>query len=386
MRKLYLFALLLTLLLAACSTGKRALERGDYYESVTKAVNRLRATPNNKKAREAITQAYPMLLNYNLDKIQRVKLSNDPYRWEEIAGLYKQLNWAYDEIMRAPAASRLIPDLQNFRSEYEGALSEASEARIQLGETELDKSLMINDREAAKTAYRHFKKAYELQPANREAEARMLEAREAATVHVLIEPIPVSRRYEISNEFFQNRVQEYVRRANLSEFVRFYTIAELEARQQTADHLIRMSFDDFEVGKSRVKETVEDRERDSVVVGEVDVQEGEAMVKKEVYSTVKAKVHLFEKELISRGLLDFKIVDLNDQAILRQKKFPGSYTWMAHWGYFNGDERALTEEDQKWIENTREVPDPGHQTLFSAFANPIYGQVEAYLKGFYRNY
>jgi hypothetical protein len=213
----------------------------------------------------------------------------------------------------------------------------------------------------------------------------MYEALDIATIDVLVEPIPVSRRYDLSNEFFQNKIMEYIRSAGFSQFVRFYSLPELQANNRQPDHILRMVFDDFEVGKSRIKESVLDRRRDSVIIGTVDVVEDSQTVKKNVYGTVKAKLHLYEKELISRGLLDFKIIDADERAILSQQKFPGTHTWTESWGYFNGDERALSDEDKKKIKHKKEVPDPTPQDLFIAFTQPIYGQVTNFIKRYYRN-
>lgn len=385
MKKLIPFILMVLVLASSCSTGKRALKQGNYYEAVIKAANRLRQTPTNKNAQQSMKAAYPNLLKYNQDLADRLQESSDPLKWERIAELYQQLNFVYDEILRSPGALQVIPMPQNFRSQYETALTNAAQARYDLGQTELDKSLMLDDREAAKTAYAHFQKAFELQPSFRNAEAKMYEALDIATIDVLVEPIPVSRRYDLSNEFFQNKIMEYIRSAGFSQFVRFYSLPELQANNRQPDHILRMVFDDFEVGKSRIKESVLDRRRDSVIIGTVDVVEDSQTVKKNVYGTVKAKLHLYEKELISRGLLDFKIIDADERAILRQQKFPGTHTWTESWGYFNGDERALSDEDKKKIKHKKEVPDPTPQDLFIAFTQPIYGQVTNFIKRYYRN-
>jgi tetratricopeptide (TPR) repeat protein len=385
MKKLIPFILMVLVLASSCSTGKRALKQGNYYEAVIKATNRLRQTPTNKNAQQSMKAAYPNLLKYNQDLADRLQESSDPLKWERIAELYQQLNFVYDEILRSPGALQVIPMPQNFRSQYETALTNAAQARYDLGQTELDKSLMLDDREAAKTAYAHFQKAFELQPSFRNAEAKMYEALDIATIDVLVEPIPVSRRYDLSNEFFQNKIMEYIRSAGFSQFVRFYSLPELQANNRQPDHILRMVFDDFEVGKSRIKESVLDRRRDSVIIGTVDVVEDSQTVKKNVYGTVKAKLHLYEKELISRGLLDFKIIDADERAILSQQKFPGTHTWTESWGYFNGDERALSDEDKKKIKHKKEVPDPTPQDLFIAFTQPIYGQVTNFIKRYYRN-
>jgi hypothetical protein len=40
--------------------GQKAYERGDYYEAVMQAVNRLRQNPDHDKSKEALKNAYPL--------------------------------------------------------------------------------------------------------------------------------------------------------------------------------------------------------------------------------------------------------------------------------------------------------------------------------------
>ncbi|MEM6261243.1 MAG: hypothetical protein AAGI38_01965, partial [Bacteroidota bacterium] len=64
MKKYLPFLLLAMVLISACSSGKKALKRGDYYESVNRSIKRLRQSPRNDKARQILKEAYPRFLTY----------------------------------------------------------------------------------------------------------------------------------------------------------------------------------------------------------------------------------------------------------------------------------------------------------------------------------
>jgi hypothetical protein len=100
---------------------------------------------------------------------------------------------------------------------------------------------------------------------------------------------------------------------------------------------------------------------------------------------VKAKVRQYEENVVSSGLLDFRIIDPRSKAVLTQEKLPGSFTWVMQWATFNGDERALTPELKK-ICSLRDVPPPPPQDLFVGFTQPIYGQITAKIQSFYRRH
>ncbi|UCE93086.1 MAG: hypothetical protein JSV73_09755, partial [Flavobacteriaceae bacterium] len=65
--------------------------------------------------------------------------------------------------------------------------------------------------------------------------------------------------------------------------------------------------------------------------------------------------------------------------------FPGEFVWFHEWGQFNGDERALTEEQSLICSNRRINPAPPQQ-LFVEFTKPIQQQLHNRLISFYKNY
>jgi hypothetical protein len=350
------------------------------------AIHRLRQSPNNKRARSTLAAAYPQFIDYSRNRIRALQSSGDPYRWERVLDLYGSMNRVYDEILRSPAALEVIPDPRLYNTEYEDARIKAAEARYALGERELP-SARQGDRIAAKQAFDHYARADELMPGLRDVRARLEETRELAVVRIVIDPIPIpSRTLEVTNEFFYNQIVEYVRGSNFSPLIEFYTAKEGDALKVRPHQRIQMAFDEFVIGQAFVKETVTERSRDSVVVGQVEVIENGQTVKKDVYGVVKAKVHLFHKEVNSRGRLDCQILDEHSGGVLSQAKFPGSFTWGEYWGYFNGDERALTIDDKRRLRHQREIMPPPAQDLFVEFTKPIFRDVTRFLSRYYANY
>ncbi|MDX1909270.1 MAG: hypothetical protein SF053_19690 [Bacteroidia bacterium] len=383
MKRVLPFSLILLVVLSACTGTKKYYEQGDYETAVFNSIERLRKTPDNKKSRETLKLAYPSMVEYLTDKISKAKLSADPLRWEQVVADYALLNRAYDEIQRSPGARQVVSDARSYQSEYNEATLKAAESRYALGLQRLAQGEQ-GDRESAKLAFEHFRKALEFRPNFRDAESKMLQSQDLATLYIQIEPIPMhSRTLQLSNEFFENQMTEYIRSVQFSPFVRFYTAKEAGQRTREPDQIIRMVFDDFVVGQAYVKETIAQRVQDSVIVGTVNIGEDSVV---NVYGTVKAEVHQFQKEITSGGLLDFRIIDARTGTLLSQRKFPGTFVWTDRWGYFNGDERALTQDDKRFTTKRRESPNPLPQDLFIEFTKPIYSQVTGFVGEYYRNY
>ena len=105
---------------------------------------------------------------------------------------------------------------------------------------------------------------------------------------------------------------------------------------------------------------------------------------KKIYDTVKADVHKYTKLIHSSGLLDLKIIDNYSGSVIAQEKFPGSFDYFDYWGFYNGNDKALEEEDKDHIKNRQPLPDPSPQVLFKEFTQPIFEQVTQFIGDYYR--
>ncbi len=193
-----------------------------------------------------------------------------------------------------------------------------------------------------------------------------------ATLKVIVEQIPVPARYNLSGGFFQDKVEEFLHNNYTDQtFIKFYTPEEAKlVNLPYADQIMRIQFDDFSVGNSVLKEKEETVTKDSVKVGEAKVDGKEVPV----YNTVKAKLTTYRKELISNGLLSMIVVDAKTNGVLTTRKFNGEFVWVSQWARFNGDERALTDQQLKICNrgnNNHLFP----QDLFLEFTKPIYNQL-----------
>ncbi len=378
MRFILLF--LTVLMLAGCTSGRKAYLRGDYDEATLKAINRLRSSPNNKKAQTTLRQAYNQSVIWHQGIIANVAKSANIYKWEEIADHYKQLDRLAAELQTCPACLRIITIPKQFATQHDEARLKAAEVRYESGKKALDRD---DSRQSAREAYEHFSIAELYYPNYKNTPQLRAEAKFYATLKVLVKDIPVqSRALSVSAEFFENKVREFLRDGNRNEFVRFYTPQELQALKNTApDQILSLSFDEFMIGQTHLRDSETEITRDSVQVGSVTV-EG---VKHPVYNTVKAKLRVFDKRVISTGVLDLRITDARTNTILTQEKLPGTFTWETRWATFNGDERALTADDLK-LTRLKDVPPPPPQDLFIAFTQPIFSQITSKLQHFYSRY
>ncbi len=379
MRKLTLPLAMLTLVvtISACKSGRKALEKGQYYQAVLQAVERLRKDPDNKNAKATLHDGYRLAKDYHEELARQARTSADPYKFETAFNQYRILNNLNDEIQRCPACRPLAKGARSYRNEMDDMSLKAAEARYAMGE----QAMAMQNREKAKEAYNHYQVANSYQKNFRDVNVKIDEARWAATLKVVVEPIPMhSRAMELSNDFFQGQIDEYLANARISPFVAFMTPREIQQNQLNPDHIVELMFDDFVVGQHFVKETVEKVSRDSVKIGYTDKTR-----EVPIYGTVTATLRHFHKEVVSSGLLNFRILDGRTQRVIVHDKFPGTHVWGCDWGSFNGDERALSAKQLRMV-NGRELMPPPPQQLFVEFTKPIYDQLTTRINTFYRNY
>lgn len=374
-----IISILAVSLLISCSTGKKAYERGDYFNATIQAVNRLRSNPDSEKARAALERSYPAALQYYQEKINNALQSNRQFRHSETVDYYELLNHMADEIRRCPAALQLFPDPKSFDSELATAKYNAAEEHYQAGLG----NEKLNERSSWKKAYYNFQDADCFVPGFKDAKQRMQTAYLNATWKVIVEPITVPTAYQLTSDFFRNQVIEFLKNERPNEFVEYYTPESAEkAGIKVPDQVLRMSFDQFVVGNVYDKETIIELSRDSVETGTVRLPDGTVH---KVYGTVKARLRTFHRELISNGLLDVSVIDWPRNQLATERKFPGQFVWYTEWATFNGDERALSKE-QLALCSRVPVPPPAPQNLFIEFTKPIFNQVSPYLQSYFSRF
>jgi hypothetical protein len=355
--------------------GKKALQKGDYDASVSKAVSRLQNSPRNSEAMQVLKTAYDLALQDHLRKIEEAKMSNDLFRWESVMYDYQKINQLADDINSCPACLTIVPGPAKYISELADSKYNAAAARYNSGLGYLRE----NNRLSAKKAYYEFEKTQNLQPNYKDVKAKMEDAYWAAVTRVVVQPIVInSSMYKLSGDYFQQQIDQFIGNYSRNKFVIFYGETQATDQKIIPDQVLSLNFDDFVVGQTYVKERVERLKRDSVVIGET-------RDKKPVYGTVKATLSIFEKNISSSGLLDMSITDWKTRKLVRQQKFPGTYVWRDSWASYKGDDRALSNQ-QLAITRRRETLPPPPSTLFLEFTKPIYNQLVDDISYYYNNY
>ncbi len=372
------YSIILLSLLAftfSCSSGKKALQKGNYPDAVFKSIERLRSNPDNKNARATLQNAYPLAINTLTTEIDEILTTNQTDKYAAVAERYQLLQNMASEIRRSPAALSIITSPRSFSTQLAAAKDKAAFEAYDRGMT----LIQIGDREAALDAIVQFERVLSYDSSFKNAREMLEKATRMATIYVVIEPISVPSRYKVNANFFQSDLLDYMNRQN--RYVRFLSSREAN-RIENIDHVLEMEFFDFQIGATKDKSTEKEyTSRDSVKVGSAVINGR----KVDVLNKVKATLTTHKRSVSSSGLLQVRIIDTYSKKVLTRRQLPGTFVWETEWASYNGDERALTAEQLRLCKQKPGSP-PNAQDLFYEFTKPIFNQTKSYLRSFYRKY
>ena len=360
--------------LVGCVTGQQAYQQGDYTKAVHQATRRLKSDPRNVTALDTLGKAYPAAQKWHLKNIELARSSPDPFKWEQIVSAYQELDGMADAIRTTPAALSLFSEPVFFTQALTQARGEAAEARYLAG-TALLKS---GNRAVARAALEHFTIANVLMPGYKDVASGISIARDLATLRIVVNPVQCSG-LSIDIRFFEEQLQTFLNDYKPSEFVRFLSAAEAQRLGLRApDQIIDISFADFVVESTQIKEATKTHRRDNVVVGMTRTHPPQ-----EVVGTVTADVVTFEKTIINRAQLDLRITEPQTGKVLLRQAIPFQQVWRDSWGTYRGDERAVPPELKETVKRQPHAV-PARQELFEGLANHLFGEASKHIREYYR--
>ena len=261
--KYILYSFLMVATLTSCKTGKKAYERGNYYLSVIQSVYKLRSQPNNKKAKTTLKKAYPLAIQTYLLNNENLLASNDPGKYKRILANYNKINHMYEEVLRSPVALGIIPQPVNYYAKMDEIKHQAAAESYANGLAYLNKGTRAD----AKLAYNHFIEAQSYIRDFKDVNQKLIDARELATLHVLLAIDPVPATFAVSGSYFKNKISEYLNtNRTKTDFVEFYSPEEILASGIQPDQKVTLRYQEFNIGNVYMKETKEQLSKDSVIV------------------------------------------------------------------------------------------------------------------------
>ena len=355
-------------LILGCTSGKKALEHGNYYQAVMESVERLRSNPDSKRAATVLRTGYPLAVEYLDKQVIDARTAGDPDQWRKAVNNYNLINTLYEEIRRSPAALRVIAEPRQRFAEIAEAKNFAAEESYQAGLA----SMLKGTREDSKRAYHLFTETLRLVPDYKEANELSNQAREDATLRVVVEPVLINRPgWNMESAVFGYRDNP---------FVRFY--AAEQARQEglkRIDQYLSMAINGYAQTFPSVTRTVREF-TDSVKTGERKV--GDKVFP--VFTKIKAKATIFDKTVQASAAMKLVITDAVSHGTIGDFDVVSNQAWTDQWIVYSGDARALPR-NLRLIADKKEIF-PAESMLRNMVRQDLERKLAARVSSFYRSY
>jgi len=375
MRNLY-WLLLAPLLILSCKSGEKLYNKGHYDEAVKAFVKKLQKKPQHTTSLELLPKAYAHSQQLHEDQVNAYLSSSNPLKWEYVRQEYRSLQSLYDAIHTSPAALAIVKP-KDYRTAITGAQENAAEARYSRGAELLEKG----DKASARRAFDEFDAALKLIPDYRNSRELRDESYNRGVVTVIVSEINVSAAYfQMSADQFRDALVRDLQGRNVNRFVQFVDERVARSNNMAGDEYLELRFYDFVVGQVYVDRSQREVSKEIVMSSRKDTS-GKVIEK---YETVRGTIYNVRTSVVSRGTLDYRLIDVQTSQVLTASSLPGSYTWENAFGTFKGDKRALSDNDKKLIGGADVAP-PSPYDLFMLFTRPMYDHLTSDMRTFYSN-
>ena len=381
MTKLYpLLIACSVVLFYSCKTASKSYKKGDYTEAIELGVKKLQKDQSDYETRDLIQQSYNYSVSQHEDEIRILSNSKNDNRFESIWVHYMELQHLYKTIQQYPAVARLIKtkDYSEYVTTYG---DKAAEVHIEKAGRWMAEGTKISYREG----YKEFNKALQFKPYDDELRRQRDTAYDLAITKVIISPIQSfggGYSYSSSRQMqdFQRDIIRTLSNNMNNSFVKFYN--EFDARNENieADQVMDLNLSRISVGQPNDNKSSKEVSRE-VVIREI-VYKPDSVVKQ--YGTVKAKIITTKRNLISQGDLNITLRDTRGRTIWNDH-FTGEHKWETEFVSFTGDERALSEEDKKLV-NQENITPPTEETITHELFRQIQYDLMQRLRNYYTRY
>ncbi len=378
MTKIYTLIAFSLLSLAACKSATKAFDHGDYTNAIEKAVKKLQKDPHDAEMKSVLQQAYKYAVSQHQEQIRILSGSTADNRWEQIYFQYNQLQGLYNKIQQSPAAMQAAKPV-NYAEHVNTYRDKTAEAYYERGMVLLNKD--DDERRSYREAYYEFRNALKYKPNDRTITDKLNEAKDLATINVLIAPMDrqggflYSNNHQIKN--FQNDVLRNIRNNINYEFVNFYTEWDNRNNTKRPDEVLDLRIGNFQMG--RPYDENKTREVSKEVVVKERVYSKDSVVKE--YAKVYAKITTTKRTLVSTADLQLTTTDPENR-VLWSDLLRSEHRWISEFATYTGDERALSESDKALLNRQDRTP-PREEEVVDELLKKLQTDVTYRLRNYY---
>lgn len=343
-------------LLLACASSEKYLQKGQYDRAIDKSVKKLRKDPGNDKELYVLKEAYGKAQDFDKDRIDFLEKEGREENYVEMYDLYVRMNNRQNKLKTLPSSVLREFTLVDYDDRLIASKEQAAEVSYALGIDYLERG----GRENARRAYREFQTTKSIYSNYKDVDAKLSQARYEGTNQVL---------FVIENNsesVLPVRFDEELRKiglADLNDTWIQYSVYEDE--QVDYDYFVVLNIRDIivspeQITKEKYTDSKEIQDGTKYVLDENGNVKKDSLgndIREPNFITIEAEVT--ETRQYKEGIVGGTIEYVNIKSDQLEKREDISVT--AFFEHFSatasGDKRALSKESQDRVEvNTLTFP------------------------------
>lgn len=376
MKKILSLLISALLVLTACNSSKKNLERGNYDEIISKSVKKLIKNPDSSKDAVLLDKAYKLANDRDLDAIKFLKLEGQPDNWDKILKHYAALK-ARQNSLKPVLPFKLNGQLTNYKQiDYDAEIVNAKRKAAAYFYANGKRLLESGDKQFIRGAYAEFIKAKSYMPSQYpDLENLIAQARYMGISRVVVE-IQNESQYNFPKEFMKQILSGSAANLN-SQWVQYYFSDTDE--QIDFDYAAVVKFLNVQVSPDEIKnedhvfkKKVEDGfEYVLDARGNVKKDTAGNDIKKLKYKEIQCALvkTIQHKEAILNGEVEFYDLHPHEQLIAK-KPFGATSVFHHVSARAIGDEAALDADARQMIK-MKKVPFPMDEELIFGNATQV---------------
>ena len=320
-------------------------------EAVLELLAGLKKHPGDKALLEILSQTYQRAMDSRAAMQGYVLRDNPPGdRWVLWRRQLEASQSITDAVLTFPQASAVIASPVQFRDQISEARMNAADEYYQQGIELLNRQ----NRQDARLAMDYLNKANRESPGYRDVSNQLRNAQQLATLFVVVNQVDYYsfgwNYWGLQNDYLQYQMLRDLNNRSYK-MTRFITDQEARSMQLQPERVVDMRFQQLQVYSPYSERDTYQREK-QIVTQEPRLPSdttGRPPVQK--ITTVRATVSVTKRYVNGDANLECRIYDIPTGRNILYDHFPGRYNWVYETATYNGDSRALTDEDFRKINN-----------------------------------
>ncbi len=348
-------------LLMACASSEKYLQKGQYEKAIDKSISKLRKNPGNDKELYVLKEAYGKAQDFDKDRIDFLEKEGREENFVEIYDLYVRLDRRQDKLKTLPSSVLRQFTLVDYDEKLIASKEQAAENSYQAGIDYLKQGGRLN----ARHAFDEFQIVKSIYDNYKDVNARMSEARYLGTNQILF--VIENNSESVLPARFDDQLRQ-IGVGDLNSEWAEYSVYEEE--DVDYDYFVVLNIRDIIVSPEEITNNKYTDEKE-IQDGTKYVLDENGNVKKDSlgndirepnYITVEAEVTetVQTKEGFVGGIIEF--VNLKTDQLEKREDISVTAVFEHLSASYSGDERALSRESRKIVRIDR-VPFPDSEAM-----------------------